>query len=210
MAFSIFLNFERLSMKIIEAEITQMTDDNVVGAGGEIDEVDNQKFENNLYHGSIAITFITNLYETALNTILNRRLDCSESEILKLGHEGKLRIICAMCKAELTSIKGDNSYGIIRDAVKLRNDITHYKDNMIAEGHFINIRTSFPMGSAKTPVASLFTKSYMQKCYDGTIKFLELLCKKCGYVLCLDCEVIDCDGRDDTCEFILTGNAKRS
>ena len=49
-----------------------------------------------------------------------------------------------------------------------------------------------------------FTKDYIKKHYKGDLKLLELICKKCGLVLYKDCYIIDCDGRDCACEFILT------
>ena len=45
---------------------------------------------------------------------------------------------------------------------------------------------------------------YMKKHYNGTYKLLELICEKCGLVLYSDCQVIDSDGRDEACEFVLT------
>lgn len=205
MSFGIFLNFEKLSLKIIEAEISQMTNDNVVCFGcGEVDEIDEQKFENNLYHGSIAATFIVNLYETTLNTILSSKLSCSEIEIFKVSHNVKLQLICVMYHADLATIKTDNSYGILNSIIKLRNDITHYKSNAIAEGHYITTDSKVPMGTSKESISKLFTKSYMENSYAGVLKLLDLICRKCGLVLYKDCQVIDCDGRDMLCEFVVT------
>lgn len=202
MAFSIFLNFEKLALEIVEKEIAQMTNDNLCDCG-ELDEVDDEKFSHNLYHGSIAVVFMANLYETTLNTIL-RQLNCTEKEVLKTSHEVKLQLICAMFQTDISEIKGDNSYSYLRSIERLRNDITHYKSNMVTEGHYITLDSTIPMGTSKTPLAKQFTKDYMEKCYVEVLKLLELICRKCGLVLYRECAVIDCDGRDEACEFVLT------
>ena len=47
----------------------------------------------------------------------------------------------------------------------------------------------------------------MEKHYKGVLDLLELICQKCSLVLYKDCLVIDCDGRDSACEFVLTKEA---
>ena len=206
MAFSIFLNFEKLALEIVENEIAQMTNDTLY-EGGELDEVDDDKFARNLRHGSIAVVFIANLYETTLNTILGRQLNCTEKEIFKTSHEVKLQLICTMFQVDISEIKSDNSYSYLRSVERLRNDITHYKSNMITEGHYITPENTIPMGTSKVPLATQFTKDYMEKHYTEVVKLLELICRKCGLVLYRECAVIDCDGRDSACEFVLTQEA---
>ena len=65
MAFSFFLNFEKLSINIVNKSLSEMTDSNL-DSNGDVDDV---MLENNIYHGVIAAVFSVNLYETALNTI---------------------------------------------------------------------------------------------------------------------------------------------
>lgn len=204
MALGIFLNFEKLSLEIIENEIAQMTNDNLLVYNDAIGEVDEEKFLHNLYHGCIAATFIVNLYETTLNTIIGRRLGCTENEIFKTSHDVKLQLICTMFHIELSEIKGVNSYSYLRSIVRLRNDITHFKSNAVTEGHYITTENKIPMGTSKDTLASQFTKNYMNKHYKGVVDLLELICRKCGLVLYKDCLIIDCDGRDSACEFVLT------
>ena len=203
MSVGIFLNFEKLSLTIIEDEILKMTDDNII-SDGELDEVDEDKFIHNLYHGCIAATFIVSLYESTLNTILGRRLKCSENEIFKTSHDVKLQLICTMFQVDISDIKSDNSYSYLKSIVKLRNDITHYKCNSIGDGHFITTNIKMPMGTSKDSLADQFSKSYIEKHYNGIVKLLDLICRKCGLVLFKDCQIIDCDGRDEACEFVLT------
>jgi hypothetical protein len=205
MAFGLFLNFEKLSLEIIENEIKQMTDDNALYYNDEeaFDEINEEKLLPNLYHGSITATFIVNLYETALNTILGRRLGCIEQKILEAHQSLKLQIICTLYGVDLIGVKGHTSYAILQDIIKVRNDITHFKSNEIFEGTFIPISATLPKGTSKLPIAEIFTKTFMEKAYNGVLDFMEMLCQKCGLMMCKECEVLDCDGRDEKCEFII-------
>lgn len=204
MAFGIFLNFEKISLEIVENEIALMTDNNQTEEDLEMGIVDEASFINNLYHGSIAIMFIVNLYETTLNTILRRRLNCSEMDIFKTSHGVKLQLICAMFGIDIETIKSNDAYNKVSSAIKLRNDITHYKSNEVASGHFIGMGTKIPMGASKKALSKMFTRTYMKEHYESALNLLELLCKKCGLILYRDCGVIDCDGRDAACEFVIT------
>lgn len=204
MAVSIFLNFEKLSLEIVENEIAQMTDDNQLTDFEDMGAVDDEKFKHNLYHGSIAAVFIVNIYETTLNTILSSILGITDIEILKASHSVKLQLICAMHQVDINAIKGDNAYSCLKTIQKLRNDISHFKCNEVSIGHFIHEDSKIPMGTSKDSLAKMFTRTYIQKCYDGVMALLELICRKCGLVLYKECQVIDSDGRDGACEFVLT------
>ena len=205
MSSGLFLNFEKISLSIIENEIQQMTNNNVLhGETEECDEINEPVFAHNLYHGSIAAAFIVNLFETTLNTILCRRLECVDEDIFKTSHNIKLQLICTMYNVDISEIKSNNFFQEWQSIVRLRNDIMHFKSNMIAEGSYISASAKVPMGKSKEPLAIQFTKDYMKKHYEGTYKLLELICKKCGLVLYKDCQVIDCDGRDDACVFVIT------
>ena len=119
MAYGLFLNFEKVSMNIIENEITLMSDDNLTQVFEDVYAIDESKFENNLYHGSIAATFIVNLYETTLNTILSRRLNCADINILKQSHVKKLNRICTCFNVCVETIKNDNLYHSVEEIIKL-------------------------------------------------------------------------------------------
>ena len=204
MAVSIFLNFEKLSLEIAENEIARMTDDNRLEGFEDIGAVDDEKFKHNLYHGSIAAVFIANIYETTLNTILGSILEIKDIEILKASHGVKLQLICAIHHVDIGSIKGNAAYNWLKNAQRLRDDISYFKSNEVSEGHFIHEDSKVPMGMSKDSLVEMFTKTYMQKCYDGVMALLELICQKCGLVLYKECQVIDSDGRDGACEFVLT------
>lgn len=203
MSFGIFLNFEKMSMQIIEDEITKMTDDNISGEYEDISPVNDEKFINNLYHGSIVATFIVNLYEASINTIVGKQLKWDMDEILRASLNVKLQIICKMYNIDYSTIKAHHSYAFFKKIEKLRNDIIHYKYNEACMGLFISDKTTMPKGTSKDTLAEMFTKSYMKECYNGVLSLLNLICEKCGLVLNNKCKVIDCDGRDSLCEFIV-------
>lgn len=202
MSSGLFLNFEKLSLQIVKDNISKMTDDNDISCDSELPIIDDEKFLNNLYYGSIASVFIVNLYETTLNTIVSKRLECVEPDILKASHSKKLQLICTMFKADYARIKGDNSYATVKSIIQLRNDITHYKYNEVCMGHFISTESKIPMGTTKLSMAEMFTKSYIEKCFNGVMDFLNLLCEKCGLVINDNCNIIDCDAYDGLCEFV--------
>ena len=92
----------------------------------------------------------------------------------------------------------------MRAIVKLRNDITHFKSNLLAMGHFIPAETKVPMGTSKETLATQFTKDYLEYHYNEVLKLLELICRKCGFELFVDCGVITNDGVDPDYEFVTT------
>lgn len=196
-----FLNFEKVSLSIIEDEINKMTDNN--STGDELNSIDTEQFEKNLYHGSIAAVFIVNLYETALNSIL-RKLGCLDTEILKTSHDVKLQLICAMRHIDINRIKGDHSYGETKSIIKLRNDITHFKSNELQEGSCVRDDVRMPEGTSKDSLASMFTKNHMSCRFRGVLRLLDLICSACGFVIYKECSIIGCDGRDCAYEFVLT------
>lgn len=204
MAFGFFLNYEKLSQKVIEDEIQKMSNNNLLPSEisepeGALDEV---AFIENLHHGSIAVTFIVSLYETALNTIISKRLNWMSEEILRASHSLKLQIICYEYDVDYSLIKGNNLHGIISEVIRVRNDITHFKTNEICEGSWVSSNVKIPLGTAKKSLAELFIKENIQHYYDGVLEFLKLLCQNCGMEVNEDCQIIDCDARDDRFEFI--------
>lgn len=203
MSAGLFFNFEKLSTQIIESELGKMNDDNLT----EICSLDTNKLQKNLYHGSIVATFIVNLYESSLNTIVNRMLGIKEQDVLRTSHNIKLQLICTMYHIDLSSIKSDNNFALLQSVIKLRNDITHYKSFELYCSILVPDGISFPNASSKEPIAKVFTKTYMKKCYEATLAVIDLICEKCGLVCNKDCNIIDNDLRDYICGFIVSKEA---
>lgn len=203
MAFGIFLNFEKVSIEIIEEEISKMTNDIVLHYDDCDDEINESVFIENIKYGSTALVFIQNLFETSLNTILRRRAEISEIDILKSSINVKLQIISLIYGFDLSTIKSNNSYAIYREVEKIRNDITHFKSNILCESTVIPADVKIDLGTSKKTLATIFTQDYIKECYQEVLKLIKLICSKCGLYINKDVQIIDCDGRDDICEFIV-------
>lgn len=196
----LFFNFEKLSTQIIESELNKMNDDNLT----DFPSLHIEKLQDNLYHGSIVATFIVNLYESTLNTIVNRMLGIKEPDVLKTSHNIKLQLICTMYHVDLSSIKSDNNFALLQSIIKLRNDITHYKSFEMYCSACIPPDIKSPNITSKVPIATTFTKTYMKKCYEATLAVIDLICEKCGLVCNKDCNIIDNDLRDYICGFVVS------
>lgn len=203
MAFEYVLNFERISIEVAEEEMSMMTNSNISSEYRELEgALDETALAQNLRHGAVAITFIVNLYETALNTIISKRLKCKDINMLKSSHYIKLYLVCAAFGLEFCSVKSNKSFATVLEAIKVRNDITHYKTNELCMGHVVATSSKIPLGTAKKTLAELFTQKNMRKYYDGILGFLRFLCSQCGLKLVVDCDIIGCDGMQEGFEFI--------
>lgn len=206
MAFGIFLNFEKVSIEIIEEHIAKMTNNNVIHYELDFDALEEESFIKNLKNGAVAIVFIQNLFETSLNTILRRRADISEADILKSSISVKLQILSLIYGFELSAIKSDHSYAIYREIEKIRNDITHFKSNILCEATAIPADVKIDLGTSKKTLASIFTQDYVSEGYAQVKKLIKLICVNCGLYVYDDVQIIDYDGRDDICKFIVSSD----
>lgn len=206
MAFGIFLNFEKVSIEIIEEHIAKMTNNNVIHYEPDFDALEEESFIKNLKNGAVAIVFIQNLFETSLNTILRRRADISEADILKSSISVKLQILSLIYGFELSAIKSDHSYAIYREIEKVRNDITHFKSNILCEATAIPADVKIDLGASTKTLASIFTQDYVSEGYAQVKKLIKLICVNCGLYVYDDVQIIDYDGRDDICEFIVSSD----
>lgn len=205
MSFGNYLNFEKVSIEIIEQQIAKMTDNNTIHYEDQsTDELNEEVFIENLKSGSIAIIFIQNLFETSLNTILRRRAEVSEIDLLKASIRVKLQIISLIYGFDLLEIKSNKSFAVYQDIAKIRNDITHFKSNILCEATAIPADVKIDLGSSKETLATIFTQSYINNCYLEVLKLIHLICSKCGLYINKDVQILDCDGRDDIFEFIVS------
>lgn len=207
MAFGIFLNFEKVAINIIEEQLKKMTNDNIYHYDDECeDDINEEEFVKNLQYGSTTIAFIQNLFETSINTILRRRAEISEIDLLKSSIGVKLQIISLIYEFDLDEIKAQHAYQVYREVEKIRNDITHFKSNILCEATVIPASVTIDLGTSKKPIATVFTKDYMSESYMQVKNLINLICSKCGLYVNEDVEIIDCDGRDNICEFIVASD----
>lgn len=209
MSFSCFLNFEKVSIRIIEDALSKMTNDNITMCEEpSFGEVNEDALVNNIIYGSVAATYIVNLFETSINTIVGRRINCSELDILKSPINVKLQLLSVVCEFDYKDIKSVHSYEVFNKIVKLRNDVTHFKSNMLGDSSMISEQAEIDFGTLKEAIVNSFSKSYIENGYKETISLISLVCSKCGLYINNDCNIIDCDGRDDFCEYIVDNDPK--
>lgn len=204
MAFKQYLNFERVAIEIIEAEIAQMTDVNYKKAGGVTDLNDEENFLINLHHGAIAITFIAALYESTLNDMLYATLkDSSGKDNVCLNddfkrmfmkkehtcHLGKIKNICEILQKVSSGIKFENSteYKIVDELVNCRNALIHYKSS---DQNFGELGTHlYTFYENNTVFQELFTKKKITYYYETVVSFIKMICEECGFSVFFDCYV---------------------
>lgn len=201
MAYSYYLNYEKVAIEIIEQQIELMTDDNVIyDETYDFDLIKEESFFNNLKAGSIALMFINNLFETAMNTILRRNGILNENKTKNV--EQKLRVISEVYKFDLSEIKSNNLYCIYQNARTVRDDITHFKWNDLGPSFLIDSHIFLELGKERKCLAEIFTKKYIQDSYNSVFSLIDLICSKCRLAVNKKVQMIDCDGRIGAHEFI--------
>lgn len=90
-----------------------------------------------------------------------------------------------------------------REVEKIRNDITHFKSNILCHASAIPADVKIDLGTSKKSLATIFTQTYIKNCYLQILSLIELICSKCDLFINKDVLILDCDGRDVSCEFIV-------
>lgn len=204
MSFSYFLNLERAAMIVIEEQIHQMEDIRYTIIDNVVVEKEIPIFENNIVHGIVACVMTANLLETAINTIIGKQLERGEKTGLRNRIDEKIDIICETYGVKKATVKGTQAYQKIRELIRVRNDLTHYKSNFIGDGSGLSQYASLPMGVSGCLVIDIFTKQWMQNHYENALLFLKRLCEDCSLQFVPDCNVIGCDGASMKFEFIIS------
>jgi len=201
MAYSYYLNYEKVATEIIEQQLECLTDNNVVhDEKYDFDVIDEKSFYKNLKAGSIALMFINILFETTLNTILRRKNLLEENKDKSV--DKKLETIGEVYKLDLKAIKSGDQYCVYQNARKIRDDITHFKWNELGASFLIHSHIRLNLGKKREYLADIFTKKYIQKSYRGVLDLIELICSQCGLAVNKEVQIIDCDGRTGAYEYI--------
>lgn len=193
MAFSYFMNMEKLSLSIAEKHIKFMTDNNFEDDIVLNDEV----LINNLENGFVVITQLSCYLESFLNTIINACMLYSGDVLLKCSVEEKMDLIFMYYQKDWAGIKGDNVWAIHKKTTKVRNGMIHYKRNYVGDG------TGIPGFSFEgQEVAEFFTKSNMEKMKQGYVKLAEIIANELGLKIYPGIEIFACDGRDGLVNYV--------
>lgn len=203
MSHGFFLNMEPILNTAINDNISKLRDDLVISEPDDFEQLNLDALVYNFQYGSIACILMATLYETVINTIITSKLKYNDEDVLKASSNVKIQIICHDYGFEFATLKSDNSYGVVKEIIKLRNDIVHYKTNMLYEGVIPWADMTKPEFTSKKPLAYSFAKSTMQKYFTELNKFINLLCDKCDLKVNEYCQIIECDGRNGIVDYII-------
>lgn len=197
MAFSYYMNMEKLSLSIAEKHIACMTNNNYE------DDIflDTDCMVNNLENGFVVITQLNCFLESFLNTIINSCMNYEGELLLKCSIEEKLDIIFMYYHKDWAVIKGTHVWEIYRKATRVRNGMIHYKRNYVGDGMGI---PSYSFEGQE--VAGFFTQSNMKKMKDGYVEFAEKIAEALGLKIYSDIEIFACDGMDDLVSYVYDDN----
>ena len=110
---------------------------------------------------------------------MRRRAEISEIDILKSSIGIKLQVISLIYNFDLSEIKSNNLYSMYREVEKIRNDITHFKSNILCHASAIPADVKIDLGTSKKSLATIFTQTYIKNCYLQILSLIELICSKC-------------------------------
>lgn len=202
MAFGYYMNMEKLTLDIIEENIFKMKSNNYIN-----EEIDEEKFINNLKYGYICIIMLENYIESSINTFLSYKfeytddnnittiLEYTKDKLLKSNFNEKLNILYLNKNLTLKELKDKYYYKEYINMKKIRNQLIHYKDSYL--GH---CGSSIPvLGNEKNPIiryklSDYFVKSKIIKAKECSIKLIEHIAKDMDVKINKDCDVIGCDG----------------
>lgn len=197
MAFSFYMNMERLSLEIAESHISNMTNNNYE------DDcfLKEQDLINNIKNGFVVITQLSCFFESFLNTIINFCMRYNGDLLLKCSVEEKMDLIFMHYQKDCGAVKSQNPWAVYKKTTKVRNEMIHYKKTYIGDGGGI---PNFVFGGQH--VASFFTKQNMKSIRDEYEKLAELVAKTLGLSVCKEISIFECDGRDELVNYVYDSN----
>jgi len=157
-------------MDIAKDSISKMTDSNIYyDKRGNIDGNDVDAFINNFKYGWIAASMMYNYVECTLNTILRDCTNYKGERLLKANMEDKLEMLYMYYKADISILRREH-WETFKKLCKVRNELTHFKDNYIGISGGIPVYWKKPFDD----IGNYFTSSSMLK----VMSKIKLFCKK--------------------------------
>lgn len=204
MAFSFYLNTEKLTLEIAQQHIECMTDQNHAVFDGVIDDIyiDDVAFKNNLANGFVAITQLSCFFESFLNTILNSCINYSGEDLLKCNTNEKIELIFLYYNKDFTPIKSTHNYEVYRITTKVRNELIHFKNTYIGDSSGL-----FNFELCKNiKVGDYFTKRNLSNIYENYIDLSKAIANALGLLIYDDVDIFACDGRDMLINYVMNSN----
>ncbi|MBQ8984788.1 hypothetical protein IJ098_02960 [Candidatus Saccharibacteria bacterium] len=163
------------------------------------DYLDNKKIEENLKHGFLALTAITDFVESFLNTVLRDCINSKESRgKLKESITGKIDYICGYYNIQKGAIKGGQKFAMFRKANNIRDELIHYKINWSSEGIGI---MDFNIPENET-FKNYFTRSSFEKVFESAIGLCNDITCEAGLYINKSASIIECAARDGLTSYV--------
>ena len=198
MAWGIYFNMEKLAITIAQKHIQNMTSNNF------LDDcfLDDEKLLNNLENGFVAITQLSCLIESFLNTIINSCIGYDNDTLLKCSIDEKIEIIYMHYGKDFSTIKSQNPWATYRKITKVRNSMIHFKKTYIGDG---SGTPDFILGGESA--ANFFTKQNLEKALSDLINLTHLIANSIGLKIFENINIIECNGRDGLVNYVYNENA---
>jgi hypothetical protein len=180
MAFHYYINMEMLALDIANESINRMTDSNILyDENGNVEESDWDAFQNNFKNGWIVVSMMNNYIECIINTILRDCVCYNGEKLLKASMEEKLEILYMYYKTDITVIKSEHYWGELKKLIKIRNELTHFKNN------YIGISGSVPLSWNKPldEVGDYFTSIKIKKVKNKIITLANKIVSDLGLAI---------------------------
>ena len=195
MAFSYYMNMEKMSLEIASEHI-ELMEENIQDI--RICEfLDISKLISNIKNGFVVITQLITFVESFLNTIINTCMQENNELLLKMSIDEKLEIICLYYKVKSSQIKSIHYWETFRTINKVRNELIHYKKSFICDCTAIQ-----DFNIAGISVKEFFIKSNMDKIMEHIIQLGNQISKVLGLTINKDVSIIECDARDGLVSYV--------
>ena len=195
MAFSYYMNMEKMSLEIASEHIELMEEN--IQDRRICEFLDISKLISNIKNGFVVITQLITFVESFLNTIINTCMQENNELLLKMSIDEKLEIICLYYKVKSSQIKSIHYWETFRTINKVRNELIHYKKSFICDCTAIQ-----DFNIAGISVKEFFIKSNMDKIMEHIIQLGNQISKVLGLTINKDVSIIECDARDGLVSYV--------
>jgi len=207
MACDWLISMEKILMNTVETHLANLPDSNMMSANTEVevsnkDSTDDLKtdiidmsmfictdtFPKSIENGFIIVTALNAYIECAVNTIIRNIINCHEDFLLKNNLLDKIQLLYFLRKKEFTQLRGNNTFACYRANNQIRNELIHFKDNMLSFG----IPSDYLIG--KHSIVELFTKSKMKEHIANIYSFVEKIYLDLDLVINTEVSIIGATG----------------
>ena len=172
MAATWYMNLEVLALEIVDECLVKMTQTNTIyDDDAELDIMPEELFHNNLKQGCIIVSMLNNYVESMVNTIFRECVGYCGERLMRLNIEEKIELLYMHYKADISEIQKLHFWESFQRLKKIRNELTHYKNNYIgAVGFGYGVLQQFP--KPLNGIGEYFTASEMQRAKNNIVALI--------------------------------------